>query len=657
MKYILITISALLLLIIIVAGVLVYSSYALWLNNRDEVIDRLYNLKNLVEKGGKGPVSLTPSLREGRNTVIYDREGRVIGEFSNGRRRILSLDYVPPLMVRTVILMEDRKFFSHRGFDLRRIAGAMLVNIRTLSLAQGGSTITQQLAKILFTDSRKTVRRKIYELFCTIEIEKRFEKEEILSLYLNSINLGHSNYGIESASRFYFNKEVFNLNPYEIALLVGMIPSPTRFSPLLNPERCRRKQMIVLNLMVSHHYATAEPLVDGFDQFWERFTETEHQPAISFWSMEFNRAPYFVEYVRQYLVQELGEETVRGGGLQVFTTLDLEKQIIAEHMLREGLELQIEKKEEEGEDASIEGALVALDPHTGGILALVGGSGFTFENQFNRATGARRQVGSAFKPFVYAAAIEYLGLNANTYFIDEPLEIETEQGSWSPSNYNDAYYGLVTLEFALKKSLNSVAVQLVQEVGPERVSQLVGNALDLSEDEVQERFTPYLSAALGVYSFSPLEFARAYAIFPNMGEKLFPYAVIRVENSRGRVLIDNERSIRKKITEYDLENRLRIINPSTAEQINSMLSQVVKKGGTAHRAVLSSGLAFEVAGKTGTTNEYTDAWFAGYSQNMLAVVWVGYDDPSNTLGPGQSGGVVAAPIWAEFMKRALWRDE
>jgi 1A family penicillin-binding protein len=656
MKYVLITISSLVLLLIIIAGVLFYSSYALWLGNRDDIIDRLYNLKSLVEAGGKGPVSLTPSLRVGRNTVIYDREGRIIGEFSDGRRRILPLDEVPPLMVRTVVLMEDRKFFTHRGFDLRRIAGAMLVNIRTLSFSQGGSTITQQLAKILFTDSRKTIRRKIYELFCTVEIEKRFSKNEILSLYLNSINLGHSNYGIESASRFYFNKEVFNLDPYEIALLVGMIPSPTRFSPLLNPERCRRKQMIVLNLMVAHGYAEADPLVEGFDPFWKRFSKIEHQPAVSFWSMETNRAPYFVEYVRQYLVQKLGEETVRSGGLQVYTTLDLEKQIIAEHVLKEGLELQFEK-ESESEGAPIEGALVALDPHTGGILALVGGSGFTFENQFNRATAARRQVGSSFKPFVYAASIEYLGYDADTTFVDAPLEIETEQGLWKPSNYNDAYYGQVTLQFALQKSLNSVAVQLVQEVGPERVVELIGNALDLSEQEIHERFKPYLSLALGVYSFSPLEFARAYAIFPNNGEKVFPYSVIRIENGRDRVLIDNEGDIRKRITEYDLENRLRIISLSTAAQVNNMLSQVVKRGGTAHRAVVSSGLAVEVAGKTGTTNEYTDAWFVGYSQSMLAAVWVGYDDPSNTLGPGQSGGVVAAPIWAEYMKRALWRDE
>jgi penicillin-binding protein 1A len=658
MKYVLITISVLSILLIIVVGILLYSSYALWLGNRDEIIARLYNLKNLVEAGAKSPVSLTPSLRTGTNTVIFDRNGLVIGEFSNGKRRILPLHELPPLLLKTVILMEDRKFYSHRGFDLRRITAAMLVNIRTLSFSQGGSTITQQLAKILFTDSRKTIRRKIYELFCTIEIEKRFTKEEILSLYLNSINFGHFNYGIESASLFYFNKEVFNLNPYEIAMLVGMIPSPARFSPLLYPERCMRKQMIVLNLLSQHGYAEPDPLIMGFDRFWEQFGRIEHQPAVSFWSMESNRAPYFVEYVRQYLVSELGEELVKNTGLQVYTTLDLEKQIIAENVLGQGLDLQREKTvQNNGDPAVVQGALIALEPKTGAILAMVGGSGFTFENQFNRAVAAQRQVGSAFKPFVYAAAIEVLNYDAGTIFVDRPLEIETDQGIWRPSNYNDHYLGPVTLEEALKWSLNSVAVQLLLDTGTESVIRIIGDALDLSEQESQERFKPYPSIALGVFSFSPLEFARAYAIFPNNGEKVFPYAVKRIEKNSGRVLIDNERNIRKMVTEYDLENKLRVISPTTAEQIDQMLSQVVKRGGTAYRAITSSGLTIEAAGKTGTTNEFTDAWFCGYSEEVLAVVWMGFDDPVHTLGIGQAGGVVAAPIWAEFMKRALWRGE
>lgn len=650
------TIAILFGLLIIITGVLFYSSYALWLNNREEVLSRLYTLRRLVEDGQRSPVSLTPSLRAGKNTVIYDRHGRIIGEFSNGRRRILPLNRIPPLLIHSVILMEDRKFFIHRGFDLRRIAGAMLVNVRTLSFSQGGSTITQQLAKILFTDSRRTVRRKIYELFCTVEIERHFTKDEILSLYLNSINFGHSNYGMESASQFYFNKEVFSLNPYEISLLIGMIPSPSRFSPLLQPDRCKRKQMIVLDYLSQHGFVQSEPIAQGFDSFWESFERIEHQPAISFWSMESNRAPYFMEYVRQYLVRELGEETVKAGGLSVYTTLDLEKQLIAALVLGEGLNLQ-QAKEDAEQQVPIEGALIALEPRSGAILTMVGGSGFTFENQFNRSTSALRQVGSAFKPFVYAAAFESQGYTAETVFDDRPLRIETPQGEWRPANYADQYYGPVPLSLALQKSMNSVAVQLLQQSGPEPVIDLIGEALDLSRQQVEDRFQPYLSIALGVYSFSPLEFARAYSIFPNGGEKVFPYAVSRVENNRGTVLIDNEREIRKIVTEYDLENKLSVLNADVAHQINDMLLLVPKKGGTAYRAVQASGLTVEAAGKTGTTNNYTDAWFVGYTEGILAAVWVGYDDPSYSLGLSQSGGVVAAPIWTEFMKRALWREE
>jgi penicillin-binding protein 1A len=656
MKYIIMAIAILAGILIIITGVLFYSSYALWLNNREEILSRLYTLSNMLAEGRRSPVSLTPSLRTGRNTIIYDKHGKIIGEFSDGRRRILPLDRIPPLLIHTVILMEDRKFYVHRGFDLRRIAGAMLVNLRTLSFSQGGSTITQQLAKILFTDSRRTIRRKIYELFCTLEIERHFTKDEILSLYLNSINFGHSNYGMESASQFYFNKEVFNLNPYEISLLIGLIPSPSRFSPLTNPERCRRKQGIVLDYLVQHGFVQSEPLAQGIDTFWDSFSQVQHQPTISFWSMESNQAPYFVEYVRQYLVRELGEEAVRAGGLSVYTTLDLEKQLIAALVLTEGLKLQ-QEKEEEDVTAPVEGALIALDPRSGAILTMVGGSGFTFENQFNRATSALRQVGSAFKPFVYAAAFESSGYSPDTVVEDRPLRIETSQGEWRPANYGDMYYGFVPLSEALQKSMNSVAVQLLQLTGPEPVIDMIASALDLNEQQREERFKPYLSIALGVYSFSPLEFARAYAIFSNGGEKVFPYAVTRVTDSRDDVLIDNERDVRKIVTEYDLEGRLRILEAGTAVTISDMLLMVMKRGGTAYRAVQASGLTVEAAGKTGTTNNYTDAWFVGYTEGVLAAVWVGYDDPSHTLGFGQSGGVVAAPIWTEFMKRALWREE
>jgi len=479
---------------------------------------------------------------------------------------------------------------------------------------------------------------------------------------LNSIYLGHNNFGIENASWFYFKKPVSDLNIFDVSVLVGIIPNPVRYSPLLHPSRCRKRQMAVLNTLVQEGMADPLYLKDEIDSYWEGFEMIKHSPSLSFWSVEDTMAPYFVEYVRQYLTNEFGEDAVRNGEFRVYGTLDLEKQLIAEQVLREALKMQNERIREAREgnpgdtpemEGGVEGAIVAINPKTGEILAMVGGSGYTFENQFNRAVSSRRQVGSSFKPFVFAAAFEEKGYTKESKFFDRQLEVKTSQGIWKPQNYEDIYYGMVTLEFAMKKSLNSIAVQLVQETGPEPVIRIISDALDLEEEEAQKRFQPFLSLALGVYSFSPLEFARAYSIFPNGGEKVFPHAIIKVEDKEGRVILDVDGELRKRRTEYDLENRLRVIRFETAEKINELLRGVLKEGGTAHEAMVSSGLNIEGYGKTGTTNNYTDAWFIGYTRDIVVAVWVGFDDPSYSLGEGQAGGVVAAPIWAEFMKRSM----
>ena len=658
MKYFVLTITFLLLILLLVFGFFFYSSYLLWINRRDEVFERLYYFKKQLQEITATNITLTPDLKKSENTIIYDRYLNVIGAFSTGQRKILAYEEINPILINVLLLMEDKRFYSHKGFDVRGIIGALIMDIKTFSLARGGSTITQQLAKILFTNSKKTIRRKVFELFCALEIEKRFTKNEILSLYLNSIYFGHHSYGVESASDFYFQKDVFDLNLYDIALLVGIISNPNRYSPLLHPERSKRKQKIILNNLVAYDIIDAETVLSRFDIYWERFSKIERRPAVSLWSMEENSAPYFVEYVRQELEGTLDSELIRTGGLRIYTTLDIEKNRVAESVLSEGLKLQnLRTKELIGDiKQNIEGALVALDPRNGHILVMVGGSGFTFENQFNRAVYARRQIGSAFKPFVFATAIEEGGFRSDSVFMDEPLEIQTDSGVWKPSNYNDRYYGMVSLEFALKKSLNSVAVQLLQEIGTEKVIEVIGNSLNLDELEARQRFKSYPSVALGVYSFSPLEVATAYSIFPNKGEKVLPISILRVEDGYGYVLIDNERDIKKLKVEFDLDNNLRVLNKDTTETINRMLSEVVKKGGTAYQAFLSSGLALDASGKTGTTDNYTDAWFIGYTNNIIAAVWVGFDDPSYSLGKGMAGGAVAAPIWVYFMKQALWRE-
>ncbi|RKX96083.1 MAG: hypothetical protein DRP84_02250 [Spirochaetes bacterium] len=658
MKYLIYTIIFLLSISIIIVGLTFYKSYTKWINEKESIIERLYSLKELITSGYEEEVSIKPNLEIEKPTVIYDRNGKIIGKFSTGKRKIVKLTDISPITVKLLLAMEDRRFYQHHGIDYKALLAAIYYDIKSLSFVRGGSTITQQLAKILFTNSKKTIQRKIYELFCTLEIEKRFTKDEILTLYLNSIYFGHYIYGIRSASLYYFNKEPYFLDFFESALLVAIIPNPSRFSPLLHENRAKKRLKLVVYIAENLGYIHLKGIDTELDKFWENFNKINHYSPLSVWSMEENKAPYFVEYTRKLLAKSLGEKLIKRGGLEIYTTIDLNMQRKAIESLREGLTIQYLKSKNVNPEVNDkpEGAIVAINPKTGEIYVLVGGRGFSYKNQFNRAVNARRQVGSAFKPFVFAAGIEYNGFTPKSRFIDKPLSIKTDREVWKPKNYNNRYYGEVDLEFALKKSLNSVAVQLLEAVGPQKVINIVGNALDLPSDEIDRRFKPYLSLALGVYSFSPLELARAYAIFPGKGEKAFPYSVKKVVNSRGEVILDNEKEIKKLKVKYDLQNKLNVIRISTAVTINNMLKKVLEKGGTAYWAVKTSGLKIKACGKTGTTNRYTDAWFVGYTEDILAVVWVGYDNPEYSLGKGQSGGVVAAPIWANFMKSVFWGE-
>lgn len=562
---------------------------------------------------------------------------------------------IPPILVKSLLEIEDSKFYTHNGFDYRTITGLLVEDIKILSFKRRGSTITQDLSNGLLADRKKTVKRRICRLFCTSEIEERYSKDEILSFFFNSVYLGHYNYGIENAARFYFDKDVSSITQFEASLIVAIIQDPDLFSPLLNPERSKKRHKFVLNKLTGKGIIDKQTVIDGFDNFWEDFFRFKHQPVVSIWNMEKNYAVYFIEYVRQDLRTNLGIEILQRGGLKVYTTLDLGKQKIAEQVLWEGLKRQsmltggITGRRE----GKAEGAFVALNPRNGHVLAMVGGSGYRSENQFNRAVYAKRQIGSAFKPFVYAAAIETGGYTKDTLYVDKPLEIVTKDGLWKPDNYNNTYYGEVSLEFAMKKSLNSVAIQLIQEIGSEKVIDILVSALDLQEEDGKQRFKPYPSIALGVYCFSPLEIARAYSIFPNEGEKVFPMSIFRVDDYTGNILINNESDIENIKTSYAIHEKMRVIEINTADTINSILEEVLKEGGTAYEALLSSDFVVKGSGKTGTTNNYTDAWFIGYTDEIIAAVWIGFDDPSYTLGEGQTGGAAAAPIWAAFMKKAL----
>jgi penicillin-binding protein 1A len=655
MKYILLTITFLLIIFLLIGGFFVYVIYEFWIREKHEIISRLSDFRNELKTSGSPPVYLAPNLTKRKSTEVFDGNSRLLGVFRSGKREIVTFDELNPLLVQALLIMEDKKFYFHRGFDLGVTVSGFIEDVKTFSLPKGGSTITQKLARVLCADHRGGYRQKVYALFCTAEIEKRFSKDEIVTLYLNSAYFGHQMYGVENAAEFYFQKAASDLNIFEVALLVGIVSRPERCSPIIHPDRCIKMQKIVLNKLSRYGVIDTESIVEGFERFWADFALKEHTDLFLLSNEREEGASYFLSYVRRALESELGPETLRDGGYKVFTTLDREKDTIAQNVLSAALISQNERigKTDAGIEHGVEGALVALDPRNGHILSMIGGSGFTARNNFNRAVFAKRQIGSAFKPFVYAAAIEQKGYGPKSVFIDKPLEIDVSEGIWKPANYNDMYYGEVTLEFALKKSLNSVAVQLAQEIGPDCIIELIGKSLDMDMGEAAKRFQPYPSLALGVYSFSPLEIARAFSVFPNRGEKVYPIGITRIKDEEGHVLVDYESGQKKKRAQDDIEDSLRVISEKTADTITHMLSEVLKKGGTAFDAMQEHKITFDAAGKTGTTDNYSDAWFIGYTQTLVVAVWIGFDNPSHSLGQDQTGGIVAAPVWARFMKRAV----
>ncbi len=676
MKYFILTITFFIIIAILVSGSIFYSNYTSWKIKRESVFERLYVLKSIIERDEKEAL-LTPELKKTDKTLIFDRNLEVICEIFPGSRKILNLAEIPPHLIDALLIIEDPGFYTRKGPSGGGIGMLRVIARNTFSSARRGRTVAGQLSGILLPKREKIFKGTASRLsgtasrlsgyltwlFCTFELEKRFSRDDILSFYINAVYFGYNLYGIEIAARFYFSKKVDDLDLFEAALLFSLINSPERLSPQLYPEKSMKRHKVVLNRLTHAGIMDAGVATDGFEDFWEQFLSVKLQYDIAGVHVENNLAPYFTEYVRQVLNEKTGEEQFNIGDLRIYTTLDIKKQIIAREVLVSGLTRQgIRTSDITGSrDKNVEGAILVMDPINGQIHTMVGGSGFTSDNQFNRATSAKRQIGSAFKPFVYAAAFETLGLTKDTIFLDETLEIETNEGIWRPDNYNDDYYGEVSLAFAMKKSLNSVAVQLGQKTGIVKIINLIGSALDLGPEEVRRRFKPFPSAALGVYSFSPLEIATAYSIFPNGGKRVIPVSVLKVEDSNGNVIISKN----SLIDSINKSGKVKpVITKSTSDMINEILEGVLQEGGTAYGAVLSTasgsnGLSGSIPkwrGKTGTTNEFADAWFIGYDDAVITAVWLGFDDPSNTLGEGQSGGVAAAPIWVEFMYKIMGLD-
>lgn len=558
-------------------------------------------------------------------STVYDVQGRPIGEFYHQRRVVVALDRIPSHVIQAFLAAEDARFFKHKGVDGFAILRALLANLRKGEMREGGSTLTQQLVRGFFLTPERTLKRKIREVILAFRLERNHTKEEILYLYLNQVYFGHGNYGIEAATRDYFGKGVEDLNLVEAALLAGLPRSPSRNSPYRDFFAAMERQRYVLKRMYEERFITEATYQDALR------TPIRLNPAPL---LNSQIAPHFVEYVRQTIGDRYGFDPLLQGGLQIYTSLDTSLQMAARKAVREGLDavrVRIKRKTGSGEPGrnEVEGALLAIDPRSGSIRALIGGYDFAL-SQYNRAMQARRQPGSAFKPIIYSAALEG-GLSELSVIRDGPLIFRMAPGKfWRPQNYQNRFFGPVTLRSALAHSLNSVAVRLVERVGLQKVIQ---HARKLG---IESPLDENLSLALGSSSISLIELVRAYSVFANGGQLVEPIFITKVTDREGKVLEENGPNLKQ------------VLSPEIAYVVTDMLKNVVQSG-TGRAAAR---LGRRVAGKTGTTSEFRDGWFVGYTPDLIAGVWVGYDD-QRSLGDKETGASTALPIWLAFMTEAI----
>ncbi len=578
-------------------------------------------------------------------TRILDAQDRLIAEFSTEKGQyVRSPEELPAYLKKALVASEDGRFYSHGGVDWRATARAVAVTLSGARRRQGGSTLTQQLAKQMFTTSERTAGRKLFEFFCARKLEQKFTKDQLLLMYLNFAYFGHGTFGVESAARYYFGKPASALEIGEAALLVGLIPNPYKYSPLDHPELARARVRTVLRRMVKDGYLADTALERVERDLWAGFERRQGASEVSFWRTRVNEAPYLTEYVRRQMLKRYTKERLLRGGLVVRTTFDLDAQRAAQDALRRALRHENDPSavpDEEGEPAGkqspVEGALAAVRPADGAMLALVGGSGFAFSNQLDRAADGRRLIGSSIKPFVWASAFESGRFKPEDLFVDERVTYKVGGGKkWSPRNYGDKYYGEVRLDFALHKSLNTVAVKLLKELDLDAVIASLSKAFSIPV----ERWPRNLSLALGTADASPLQLAAAYAVFANGGRPVRPHWLRVVEDREGKVLLDGK-------PEGAVET---VYSSETVRMTVEVMKGVLGPDGTAYGSVKKTGFTIPAAGKTGTTNDYRDAWFAGVTPELAAVVWVGHDDMRHAMPLGKAGGSVSAPVWMTFVK-------
>jgi len=600
-------------------------------------------------------------------TRIYSADGKILDELYLEKRIFISIDQIPNNMKNALIASEDRRFYDHWGISMRDLFRAVVINIISLSYEQGFSSLTQQVARTLYDTIgfKKTIVRKIKEIITAIQIERTYTKSEILEMYLNNVHFGHGTYGVQAAAKRYFGKSASALTLGESAMIVGILPAPARYSPVRHPERAHYKRNVVLRVMRDQRYITSDIYSEA------RVIESEN--VIEFQAE--GTAPYFTEYVRRIMEKEddhLGVNIYRDG-LKIYTTLDTRLQDIAEKSLMKSIKRNQDKlnkrlfnDEEEFSQLAyhsiypidtvkmmmegdsilyeelrnkllVQGAFIALDPTTGAILAMIGGRP-DYHDQYNRAVQAKRQPGSVFKPFVYTTAIDN-GYPVTKQLLNQPLVLrvlnaEGEWEKWMPRNYDGSTSGLTTLREGIRKSVNLIAVRVVKELVPATEVKAMAERMGLTTN-----IRAVDAIALGTSEVYLLDVVNAYSAFANKGVLNQPFGISKVEDRYGNT-----------IKEY-YPIREEVLREESAYVMTSML-QTVMDAGTGGSARWRHNFYHPAGGKTGTTQNWTDAWFVGFSKQLAAGVWVGVDDPQVSLGESQDGSRVALPAWAQFMTAA-----
>lgn len=560
------------------------------------------------------PIDKWMELRPNETTFIYSSDNKILGKLYKENRIIVPLYKISPYLQKAVVVSEDENFYNHSGISIRGIIRAIWNDLLAIKdpnrTIQGGSTITQQVARLLFLSLERTIKRKIQEIYIALKLEKYYTKQEILEMYLNLVYWGNGAYGAEAAAQIYFGKSAKDLNLEESALLAGILPAPEIYNPYKNPERAKLMRNIVLERLYNEGYISEKEFKKAYNSPLKILPPKRSSYL----------APYFFDYVVKELIKRFGKDTVYQGGLKVYTTLDLNLQKIAEDSLRKIIQKY-------GKEYNVsQGALIAIEPSTGYIKAWVGGLDYS-KSQFDRVSQAMRQPGSSFKPFVYLTALQR-GFKSSDLLEERELSYKFNNKIWKPKNYDDKLHGTVSLEEALKYSYNIATISLLEEVG---VGEVIRNARRMG---IESELEPSLALALGTSVVTLLELTRAYTVLANGGFRIVPISILRVEDGKGNILLNNEPQL------------VPVLDRDVVASLVKIMKKVITEG-TGRRANIGR----PCAGKTGTTDDYRDAWFLGFTPELCVGVWVGNDDYSKTKNV--VGGFIPAMIWKEFMSNAL----